>query len=306
MSFFKLIRLPNLGIVVLTQCLLYYWIIRQVLKDANIAPTLDHLQFGLFVLVTTLITASSYIFNDIIDFKADQLNKPQKVMLGQKVSFQIAYWSSGVMLLIGFLVSFYLAMSLGRLPYLSIFPAAVIGLLFYNVKWKGIPLVGNFTIALYCAGVAAILWVAEAPALNQLYIQDASAYQLAWTVFFWYMLFAFFSTMIREIIKDLQDIKGDEQAGLKTMPIAWGKRTAKAMALLFSLLFFVILAFFGWQFHTVFGRNMLAYLCFGILLPVGFSAIWVIRSDKARSFYQLSQFWKGIMVLGLLMLLFYS
>jgi 4-hydroxybenzoate polyprenyltransferase len=277
-----------------------------VLKDADIDPTLDHLKFSLFVLVTLLITASSYIFNDIIDFEPDQLNKPQKVMLGQKVSFQIAYWSSGVMLLIGFLVSFYLAMSLGRLPYLLIFPAAVIGLLFYNLKWKGIPLLGNLTIALYCAGVAGILWIAEAPALNQLNNQDANAYQLAWTVFFWYMLFAFFSTLIREIIKDLEDVKGDEKAGLKTMPIAWGQRTAKGMALLFSLVFFVILLLFGRQFQAEFERNMLAYLCFGILLPVGLSAIWVLRANRAVGFHQLSQLWKGIMVLGLLMLLLYS
>ncbi len=306
MSFFKLIRLPNLGIVVLTQYLLYYLIIRQALGNANIDPVLSDLRFGLFVLVTVLLTASGYVFNDIVDHKVDQINKPAKVVLGNKMPFQIAYWAAGLMLLIGFLVSFFLAMSLERLPYLSIYPVAVIGLLVYNLKWKGRPLIGNITIAVYCSGVAGILWLAEEPALKNLYQQDQNTYQLAWTVFFWYMLFAFFSTLIREIVKDMEDAEGDKKAGLKTAPILWGQRTTKGIVLLITSVFFVILAFFGWQFQEVFEQSMLAYLCFGILLPIVLSAVWLLRISQAKGFYQISQLWKGIMILGLLMLFFYS
>ena len=305
MSFLKLIRLPNLGIVILTQYLLYYLIIRRVLGNADINPILSDLHFGLLVFVTVLITASGYIFNDIIDFKADHLNKPQRVMLGRKVPFQIAYWAAGFMLLIGFLLSFFLAMSVDRLPYLSIFPVAVIGLLFYNLKWKGTPLLGNFTIALYCAGVAGILWLAEEPALSQLSIQQTAEYSLAWTMFAWYMLFAFFSTLIREIVKDLEDENGDRSTGLNTTPIAWGTPAAKMIATGFSLLLFVVLIYYGWTFHNLFEKSMPAYLCFGILLPLSLSGFLLLRAKKQAAYHRVSQLWKGIMVLGLLMLLLF-
>lgn len=305
MSFLKLIRYPNLAIVVLTQYLLYYLLIRRVLRNAEISPVLDDLQFGLLVFITVLITASGYIFNDIIDFKSDQLNKPDRVMLGKKVPFQIAYWSSGFMLLIGFLLSFYLAMALDRQPYLLIYPIAVMGLLAYNLRWKGLPLIGNLTIAIYCAGVAGILWLAEEPSLNRLLDKEAEAYQLVGTIFIWYMLFAFFSTLIREVVKDMEDVEGDRIANLKTMPIAWGARLSKAIALCFSLLLFGTLVYYGWTFNQVFEKDLLAYLCFGILLPLSLAIYWLIQSKQSSHFHRLSQLWKGIMVLGLLMLLLF-
>ncbi len=305
MPFFKLIRLPNLGIVALTQYLLYYLVIRRALLVSHIEPQLNDLQLGLLALITVLITGSGYIFNDIIDLKADKLNRPDKVLLEEVIPLQIAYWAAGVMLLTGFLLSFYLAMILQRIPCLFIYPLAVIGLLGYNIRWKGVPLIGNLVVALYCAGVAGILWIAERPSLQMLKIEQAEVFYLTRSMVFWYMLFAFFSNLIREIVKDMEDQAGDREAGLRTIPIAWGEKTAKMMASVFSLILLAIIGYYGWQFGQVFERNVLAYLLMGILLPISAVIIRQIRARNPAGFHQSSQLWKGIMVLGLLLLLFF-
>lgn len=305
MSFLKLIRLPNLGIVVLTQYLLYYLVIRKVIVSAGITPVLNDVQLGLLAFITVLITASGYIFNDIIDLEIDQRNKPHKVMLGKKVSLQTASWSAGFMLLVGFLLSFYLAMSLQRLPYLSIFPIAVFGLLLYNLWLKGLPLLGNSLVALYCAGVAGILWLAEKPALDLLKTKQPEGYQLAWAMVLWYMLFAFFTNFIREMVKDFEDKKGDQRAGLRTMPIAWGELTARWLIGIFSFILLFIVGYYGWKFGAVFQKNILAYLCLAILLPLLVSVGLSIRANGPGAWHTVSQLWKGIMVLGLLLLLFF-
>ncbi len=305
MSFFRLIRLPNLVIVVLTQYLLYYFVIRRVLKASDISALLDDVHMGLLSLITVLITASGYIFNDIVDLKVDQINKPQKVVLVKKIPLQIAYWSAGFMLLVGFLISFYLAMKLDRLPYLFLFPLAVMGLLGYNLRWKATPLIGNIIIACYCAGVAGILWIAEKPALDDLFLANPHSYRLSLSLVVWYMIFAFFSTLIREIVKDLEDRNGDQELGLNTMPVAWGLKRSKLLVYIFSILLFLILGYFAWTFDNIFGKSTLAYLCFGIILPIAIAAILLIRSKNSLDFNRLSQLWKGIMVLGLLLLLFF-
>ena len=109
MAFFRLIRLPNLVIVALTQYLLNYQILQPALVREGITPVLDFEHFSVFVLVTVLITAGGYIINDISDFRIDMLNKPDRVIVHKIISIQTAYWLYFVVNLIGFILSLFLA-----------------------------------------------------------------------------------------------------------------------------------------------------------------------------------------------------
>jgi 4-hydroxybenzoate polyprenyltransferase len=90
MIYLRLLRFPNLILVALTQSLLYDRIIRKALLDGNIEPVLDGAQFALFVFITAGITACGYLTNDLIDLKIDQVNRPEKVILGRRVSIRQA------------------------------------------------------------------------------------------------------------------------------------------------------------------------------------------------------------------------
>ncbi len=115
-----------------------------------------------------------------------------------------------------------------------------------------------------------------------------------------YSLFAFFITLVREILKDLEDLRGDDTFGCKTLPIVWGIRRTKifiyVLLMVFSLTIVVInssitplpMTFFAWT----------------LFLPMAALAGWLLRADTKRDFYQMSQFCKYIMIAGILSMVF--
>lgn len=235
MSLLKLIRFPNLLIVALTQFFLYYQIILPALAVENIISALSQEQFLLYVLITVLVTAGGYIINDIIDLKIDLINKPEKVIVSRKLARSTAYWLYFCLNLGAFILSLSLAFLANRMSLLFLCPVAIFGLLAYSFWLKKRPLSGNILISIYCAGVAAVVWLAEQPALAKL--PKGSANDVT-ELLLYYAIFAFLSTLFREIVKDLEDAAGDTLAGARTMPIAWGESVSKRFALGTSLFFY--------------------------------------------------------------------
>ncbi|MBK7870464.1 MAG: geranylgeranylglycerol-phosphate geranylgeranyltransferase [Saprospiraceae bacterium] len=243
MSLLRLIRLPNLLIVALTQYLLYYKIILSALQKNNIIPALEYHEFALLVFITILITAGGYIINDIVDLRIDRINKPNRVIIGKYIAHQTAYWLYFCINIFGFILSMFLAYAANRTTLLFLFPGAVAGLLLYSVKLKKQPLWGNLLVSFYCAGVAAIVWIAEQPTIEKLPSFQAN---IIIKILSFYAVFAFFSTLFREIVKDLEDAHGDAQEQARTIPVAWGEHTAKIIATisaLFLLLSLIYAAF---------------------------------------------------------------
>ncbi len=298
MSLLRLIRFPNLLIVALTQYLLYNRIILPALDAQQIQPTLLSNPFYLFILVTILITAGGYIINDIKDVKIDLLNKPKQVIVGRKISLATAYWLYFCFNLMGFIFALYLALVGNRMALLFIFPVAVVGLLAYSVFLKKRPLSGNILVSLYCAGVALIVWIAEQPAIVQL---PAPTLTRVTQLFTYYAVFAFFSTLFREIIKDLEDAPGDAAAGASTIPVAWGTGVAKRIA---GAAAGVLLLYLLYFFYALFSQISLAgNIALGILIFfIGVALLLLLRAKEIYQYHRLSQLTKWIMLAGILLL----
>ena len=115
-----------------------------------------------------------------------------------------------------------------------------------------------------------------------------------------YSLFAFFITLVREIFKDLEDLKGDATFGCKTLPIVWGVRGTIFFTHFLLLLFLlVVIALHYW----VAPLPMIFFTWF-LFLPMVVVVGWLARADTRKDFYQLSQFCKIIMLLGILSMAF--
>lgn len=299
MSFLRLIRFPNLVIVALTQYLLYQRIILPALDNQQIVRTLPQDQFLLFIIVTVFITAGGYIINDIIDVKIDSLNKPLKIIIGRKITMVTAYWLYFCFNLLGFLFALYLALVGNRMSLLFIFPGAVIGLLLYSAFLKKRPLSGNLLVSLYCAGVALIIWIAEQPSLLQL---SGTAFTYVAHLFTYYAVFAFFATLFREIVKDLEDATGDAAAGAQTAPIAWGVTPAKRLASTAVIVLLLYLLYFS---YIMFERVPLAGSIglSALIILIGIAFVRLIAAKEIRQYHELSQLAKGIMLAGILLLL---
>lgn len=306
MSFLKLIRFPNLIIVVLTQYLLQYLILIPAFQEAELSPLLDHFHFAILVLSTVLIAAGGYIINDLEDYEIDLLNKPEKAIVNQLISEKNAwklYWGIS---LFGFLISLYLAFYVKNLPLIFIYPIAIFLLFVYSKSLKKSVLWGNLIVSIFCAFVAGIVIFAERENVWLLNYDNLIVGNKVVELFGFYLLFAFFSTMFREIIKDIEDEEGDRKNDCQTLPIVFGKTTAKWIAILFGNVLLLILGYWiflnkenGFDFGFI-------YILIGIVFPLFFTIAKLYVAKTKKEFHLLSQISKYIMLSGILYLLILS
>lgn len=298
MAFLQLIRFPNLVIAALTQYLLQYLVLVPALREANLSPILDPFHFALLVTTTVLIAAGGYLINDLLDYEADLVNKPEAVFVNRifaKQTVWVFYFST---ILVGFAIAWYLAGYVENLPLVIIYPAAVLLLYFYSKWFKKMPLVGNVVVAVFCAFVAGVVLFAERENFAKMTGQGGEVAVL----FGGYLWFAFQSTLLREIVKDIEDMEGDALLGLQTLPLRFGEKLAKygaigiGVALLFSLLFFV---------HWLWQRQEMVSAIFtviGVVLPLGYLIFELQKAGSKADYSKASRTAKIVMLLGLVLL----
>lgn len=275
----QLIRLPNLLIMLL--CLV---LVRAgLLRPATPLATLLDLRFGLLVLATLCIGAAGYIINDYYDVKIDAINRPGRLVVGRAVRRRRAMLAH--LLLSG------LGVSIGALlsPLLGVVTLGSAVLLWgYSVRFKRVALVGNLSIATLTAALVLL------PEL-QLRTSNGSVWA--------YALAAFLLTMVREIVKDVEDMRGDAQHDCRTLPIVWGvARTKWVTGFFLGCLLLLVLAAVGETLlhGPVLLGGWLLVLVLGPLLAL-LRLLW--RADRRRHFAKLSTWCKGIMLAGVLSML---
>lgn len=303
MNWLGLLRIPNLAIIILTQYLLGYGIIRPLLAMQDVEPPLGHFLFFVLVLATVLIAAGGYIINDHFDVNTDRRNKPGKNMLEGRISvrkaFRLYYIINGIAVIAGF----YLAWQAGSLQLGLIFPA-VIGLLwFYSSRYQRMMLWGNLLVALLSAMVVLIVWLFEffmlvgssddfVNVINQLGVIN----KYVWA----YALFAFMLSLIREILKDIEDLKGDMSTGYRTLPVIRGIRAARIVAVILVILLMALLTLGQ---YYLFKKGLMIpfwYLTIAVQSILIYLLIQLIQQREAEKYGYLSITAKIIMVAGIL------
>lgn len=304
MSFFRLIRLPNLLIVALVQCLLYFRLLLPAFQQNDIAPRLNTTEFICLVLATVFTTACGYILNDLYDGEMDMLNRKDKVVINVAISAQIGTWLYAILGFAGLMLSLYLAFRIGQIYMASLYLLSFALLFFYTVSLKKLPLAGNLLVAFFCLGVAALVWLAEAPGWWELKTKAPQSALALQSIFNWYFSFAFFSTFFREIVKDLEDKEGDAAEACRTYPIVAGEKAAKWLATAIAVLLIGLLL---WQYLSqASGFNQGFYLgaMIGVVLPLAYSIQLLQKAQQASDYHRISFLAKMVMLAGILLLFF--
>lgn len=233
-------------LIAVSQIIIYAGYITPIFAGYSINTVLQGMDIYLFVLVTATLAAGSYVINDIKDHQTDLINKPENTYIGVgKLSVRSAYIYYWILTVIGGLVAAYIALHIGK-PYLfSIYPSAVALLYMYSHILKRMPLSGNIVVAVFCAFVPGIIWYAESDGMSILAVADPALVYL----YLGYMVFGFLATMVREIVKDIEDKEGDESAGYNTLPIAIGVAKSKSLAIVFCLA--LLLSYVLWYYATL-------------------------------------------------------
>jgi 4-hydroxybenzoate polyprenyltransferase len=229
---------------------------------------------------TVLIAAAGYIINDYYDVKIDLINKPERVVIGKSIARRFAILFHTVLSFSGVGIGFLLSWKIGIINFLSAFL-----LWLYSNYLKRQPFVGNLTVALL-TGLAIEL-------INVLYAINNQLVTI-------YALFAFFMTLIREIIKDMEDLKGDNSFGCRTLPIIWGIRKTKILVYILMMVFIMAVVALN---RLYVGLPMNYFLLF-LFLPMGLVLVRLLRADTIKDFNLLSQLCKVIMLLGILTMVF--
>jgi 4-hydroxybenzoate polyprenyltransferase len=303
-AFLKLIRWPNLLFIAITQLLFVYCIVHPVFSNAERIANVRGVYLFLLILSSVFIAAAGYIINDYFDLNIDQINKPDKLVVDRVINRRwVIIWHlvlSILGILIGFVIDFKTPVQ-----FLGVFNAGCVLLLFvYSISLKKKLLSGNILISLLTAWV--ILVVSWCEASNLLQPAAIGSYTEKITrITFLYAGFAFVISLIREVVKDMEDIEGDRRYGCRTMPIAWGIQATKVFVAVWLVVLIAALSIV--QFYVLQFRWWLsaAYCIIFTIVPLVLIFKRLFKANTSADYHQLSSWIKVVMFTGILSMIFF-
>ena len=305
-AFLKMIRLPNLFFIALTQLLFHFCILRPVLAQAVRLPLINGMLFILLAKASVLIAAAGYIINDYFDINIDEINKPKKNVVDHIVSRRWAMLWHFIMSGLGLLLSFYVSWKTG-LWYIVIANFFCIALLFgYSVSLKRKLLSGNILISLLTAWVILVLCLSESvPFFSHNGSSSVASNTKILRLGFLYAGFAFISSLIREAIKDIEDMEGDAKYGCRTMPIVWGVHATKVYIAVWLIVLLALLL--GVQVYVLQFKwwPAIVYSIVLIILPLLYVFYKLFQAKSSKDFHALSSWTKLVMFTGILSMVFF-
>ncbi|MGV8946711.1 MAG: geranylgeranylglycerol-phosphate geranylgeranyltransferase [Lutibacter sp.] len=295
-AFLKLIRWKNLLLLLYIQLLLKFLFF----PSFNATTTLSIFQFFIFVLALLFVTAAGYIFNDINDLKTDLINKPHKVIISKFISTESAQHLYLITNTLGIVFGIVLSLSVQKPSYSFIFIGASLILYFYSKKLKSKPLIGNIAVSFLVASSVMILYFFDINSTIQNDLQKLVIYVIGLL-----SCFAFFLSLIREIVKDIEDVNGDYSLKMNTLPILIGVKRAKKIAAFLCLFPLILLLVIIVYYASIYKFTGL-YLGSFTLLPLLYVFIKLFSAKTKNDFKKLSLLLKLIMFFGMNALLIFS
>jgi 4-hydroxybenzoate polyprenyltransferase len=304
-AFLQLARWPNLVFFALTQWMFAYCIVAPIFSSNNVLPNIHGNLVWLLILSYVLLAAGGYIINDYFDLNIDQINKPNKVMIDTFIGRRWAIFFHSAFNLASICIGVYIDLQV-HIKFLGL-ANFVYGLLLfiYSLSFKKKLLIGNILIAILLAWVILVISICEA---NQFHLDASlrlinSQKLLRYTIL--YAGFAFIVNLIREVVKDMEDIEGDRQYGCRTMPIAWGINATKvfvAVWLTVLIAILMLLQFYtfqlGWLWFSLYSISL-------IIVPLILIFKQLFRANIPSDYHKISTIIKIVMFTGILSMFFF-
>lgn len=299
MQILNLIRYKNLLLIILVQLLIRFALFEPFQVDVK----LNTLGFALLIIATVCIAAAGNIINDIYDIETDTINKPNKVIVGKSISESAAFNLFLILNIIGVGLGFYISHSIGKSPFFSIFVVISAALYVYASFLKRTPLMGNILISILVAMSILIVGIFDLiPAITEV---NRSTQITFFKILIDYAVFAFLINLVREMIKDIEDVDGDYNAQMNTLPIIIGRERAKHIALIISLL--PIAAVIYYTITYLYKQQIaIGYFLIFVLAPLIYASIKIYLSTSKSHFKYISMIYKIIMLFGMLSMLLYA
>jgi len=246
--------------------------------------TPDYLAPSLASLAMFLLCAAANVFNDLVDLDSDRINHPHRVLVNGEIAPRTALWLSISAASLALLISIFVNLELFILILLM---AAMLAA--YNLYLKRLPIAGNITVAL----LSGLTFIAGGMAIEPSWIGHLPGPLIP-------AVMAFLIHLVREILKDTEDIEGDARYGVRTLPQLIGRSKAAMAALILFALFVIVTClpvFLGW-----FGRAYQIIAIYVVDLPVLALMILIWGNPTQKMLKAGSLSLKFAMILGVIAL----
>lgn len=293
MNFLRLIRYQNLMMLALMQLLFRF----AFFKWQSIPLALADWQYLLLVIATVCIAAGGYVINDIYDQQTDAVNKPGKQIVGVTISEQKAYNYYISLTTSGVAIGFYLSNVIMKPSFAAVFIFIAATLYFYATSLKQMLLVGNIVVALLLSISILIIGVFDLyPATG---LDNQKQMRLFFSIITDYAIFAFIVNLLREMVKDLEDLDGDSQQGMTTLPIVLG--ASKTSKLVFAISFAPLLILL--RYINMYLMDLLfvvVYLLIFVTGPLLYFTIKMWSAKNKSDYHLLSSVLKWVLFFGII------
>ncbi len=265
--------------------------------------------FLILIVSSLLIAAAGNVINDYFDRNIDEINKPEKKIIDKLIKRRWAIVMHIAFSLIAILLGFYVD-SQTPVFWLGFSNTICVLLLFaYSISLKKKLLLGNVLISLLTAWVILVCFLCYYRSLSCIHCEPfewAAQLRRFMRISFLYAGFAFVISLIREVVKDMEDIEGDKKYSCKTIPIAWGIPASKvfvAVWLVVLIGMISILQIYVWQLGWYWS---IGYAVVLIIAPL----LWTLRNlylaKVPKDYHQLSTVIKMVMLAGLVSMIFFK
>jgi 4-hydroxybenzoate polyprenyltransferase len=310
-AWLRLIRWNNLLIILLTQLLAWVCVVLPVGRYTHVLLLLTPVNFICLCLSTILIAAAGYVINDYFDMRIDTINRPNKVILETDIPRRKAIMLHTILNVIGLLLAGYVAHQAHHYEWLLLQAACTLLLWFYSTHFKRQFMTGNLVVALLTSFTIAVLMLYE-PALHyyttQWYFIHTPAFSAPnpmWVLGI-YTFFAFMLTWVREIVKDMEDYKGDEAEGCVTMPICWGLQRSVRFTQALCMLVVIPLVLAGVKLFVAGWLLLSLYIFLALIIPIVLWSVFLQQKATTEHYHKASFWLKMTMVMGIGSLIIYS
>jgi 4-hydroxybenzoate polyprenyltransferase len=302
----RLIRLPNLIIVFLSQAIPYWIVLRPAIAKAGGIPSLTLRTFGLLTAGTVLTTLGGYVINDYFDRDIDIINKPKRAVIGRFIPPTLWLFFYWVLLfaIAGVALMLYRELDADHHHWpLWIFTTVSGSLFIYAWQLKCSPVMGNLFVSVLCGIVPVIVLLPEERAIWLSSYRAPDTMAAATGQLWMYALFAFLTNLLREQIKDMEDFEGDSNCGCHTLAVAKGITYAKKLAIGTGMI--VLAALTGLLYYWLQTNRPAQQVIVSIILiwiPVALT-IWTLLQAKTKQHFTRASFLVKILMLAGLFLL---
>ena len=293
MKYLKLIRYQNLLMLAFMQLVFRYLFLEQSYVDL----ALSDFNYILLVIATVCVAAGGYVINNIMDQETDEIAKPQNRVVGVSISETMAYnWYIGLTI-VGVGIGFYLSNVIYKPTFASMFILVATLLYMYATSFKQIPVLGNVVVALLLSTSIIIIGLFDIlPAIDA---DNRFRMKEAFSILMDYAIFAFIINLIREIVKDLEDLDGDYQSGINTLPITIGIPKTKIIVGILTVISIGMLAYYINS--NLFELDYVIYYTMVFIIgPLIYFGVKLMNAETKKQLHHLSLVLKIILFFGIL------